>query len=505
MAHLTNPLATTSQLYHRLSFSSLPQDLQEIIFIKSQCLIQAAGRLLDLPQSVTAQANVILARYWLVDSPMANEFSDSSAAALYLVAKMGAQPRTTRDVSNVYAYLLSDASSFSRTGEAPTDDPKSYYQSESDYFSFQTRLLTIEARILYTQSFDTHVSLPHPLAITYLQILDFLAQPMSVISLRTFQYLNTALLSPQMLYLTHQPHALATAAIYNAARDLGAKMPECEWWEVFDVDREELGFLVVGMRSVEGWLRQRTEDMPQLAEGMFTRKAVQKELRARGLSDGNGAAASDEEDQLMNMLDSSKPRHTEWLDWTHRGAAMQCEAAEHEAIFLGATERQARGKHNHDDYLHCGVDLAWPKGTWRGVTSNSKCSYLRWLASKGVDKKKERKTKSENDNKSRAANEAVCRCAAVPSRISSQTELVTESATLTLIIDAAQAPEGEVEKQNQRLCYPTEIQFTNFDKPPRLPADSHSSLATASRGGQDGNTKTPKGSENSGAVGAFRK
>ncbi|KAG5658439.1 hypothetical protein KAF25_010620 [Fusarium avenaceum] len=325
MAHLINPLATTSQLYHKSSFSSLPQDLQDAIFITSQCLTQAAGQLLELPQSVTAQANVILARYWLVDSPMANEFSvrlksliciyiplhrtdpcfkDTSAAALYLVAKMGPQPRSSRDMSNVYAYLLSESSSFLKTPGTPKNDPKSYYVLEADYYAFQTRILAIEARILYTLSFDTHVSLPHPLAITYLQTLDFLAQPKSIISLRTIQYLNSALLSPQMLYLTHQPHALATAAIYNAARDVGAKMPECEWWEVFDVDREELGFLVVGMRSVENYLRKYKEEMPDLSTGMPTRKSVDVELQRRGMGGGAETAAVDEEQQLMEMMDS---------------------------------------------------------------------------------------------------------------------------------------------------------------------------------------------------------
>lgn len=78
MAHLTNPLATPSQLFSRSSSSNIPQDLQEAIFITTQCLTQAAGRLLDLPQSVTAQANILLSRYWLVDSPMANELSVSS-------------------------------------------------------------------------------------------------------------------------------------------------------------------------------------------------------------------------------------------------------------------------------------------------------------------------------------------------------------------------------------------------------------------------------------------
>lgn len=75
MAHMTNPLATPDQLYRRSSFSSLPTDLQDTIFFATQCLTQAAGLLLELPQSVTAQSNVILARYWLVDSPMAHEFS----------------------------------------------------------------------------------------------------------------------------------------------------------------------------------------------------------------------------------------------------------------------------------------------------------------------------------------------------------------------------------------------------------------------------------------------
>jgi hypothetical protein len=230
-----------------------------------------------------------------------------SAAALYLVAKVGPTPRSTRDVSNVYAYLLSPKSSLFRAPQEgrPEEDPKAYYQTESDYFAFQSRLLALEARILYCLSFNTHVSLPHALAITYLQTLDFLSQPKSTISHRVTQYLNTALLSPQMLYLTHQPHALATAAIYNAARDLGAKMPETEWWEVFDVDREDLGFLVVGMRSVEGILASRREEMPWVGEGMTTRTLVERELEKRGLQAENGQTKQlDKEEEAMRMLDS---------------------------------------------------------------------------------------------------------------------------------------------------------------------------------------------------------
>ncbi|KFA65225.1 hypothetical protein S40285_01539 [Stachybotrys chlorohalonatus IBT 40285] len=303
MSHLTNPLATASQLHAYANFSSLPLDLQEAVFIATQCLTQAAGVLLEIPQSITAKANVILARYWLVDPPMANEFSDVSAACLYLASKLSAEPQTSRDIANVYAYLTSSDSAFLRPGHASVDQPLSYYQDEFVYLSFCNRLFDLEARISYALSYDMRVALPHPLAITYLRALDFLLQPEKEISVRTVQYLNTALLSPQMLYLTHQPHALATAAIYNAAKDLGAKMPDCAWWEVFDVDREQLGFLVVGMRSLEGWFRKRKEEAPALTDGMVTRQAVEAELAKRGLRHQNGDEGMDEEAELMRRMD----------------------------------------------------------------------------------------------------------------------------------------------------------------------------------------------------------
>lgn len=239
-----------------------------------------------------------------MDAASLTAIQDVSAASVYLVAKLGPYPRSPRDVSNVYSCLLSPSSSFLRpkASQPPANDPASYYLSESEYHSFHTRVLALEARILYALGFDTHVSLPHPLAITYLQALDFLGQNKAGISKRTIEHLNTALLSAQMLYLTHQPNALAVAAIYSAAKDVGAKMPESEWWDVFDVDREELGFLVVGMRSVESWATKQREDSPALLEGMVTRKLVEKEMQARGFHVGNGGHA-DEEDAMMRQMD----------------------------------------------------------------------------------------------------------------------------------------------------------------------------------------------------------
>lgn len=242
---------------------------------------------------------------------LADNRQDVSAAAIYLVSKMGSHPRSPRDVSNVYTHLLSPQSILlrpcDRLPEPPAEeDPRIYYQTESDYFTFHNRLLTLEARILYALSFDTHVSLPHPLTITYLQTLEFLdMSDQHAVSQRAVQHLNTALLSPQMLYLTHQPNELATAAVYCAARDLGAKMPERPWWEVFDVDREELGFLMVGIRSVDRIVAARREDMPWLATGMVTRDRIENELKKRSLQAGNRTRQGNEEDEVMRMMDTN--------------------------------------------------------------------------------------------------------------------------------------------------------------------------------------------------------
>ncbi|KAI0392027.1 cyclin-like protein [Xylariaceae sp. FL0594] len=359
--HLTNPLATVDQLYRRRTFSALPTDLQDAIFFSTQRLTQAAGLLLRLPQSVTAQASVVLARYWVgmeEEALLRDEFSDVSAASLFLVAKLSSHPCRPRDICNVYAYLLSPSCPLSRSKsksssssaqpeDEPPPPPESYYLSESAYGAQVSRILSIEGQILYTLGFDTHVALPHGLAVTYLQALDFCSSNSRIenitrhrhkITSRVIAYLNTALLSPQMLYLTHQPNALAVAAIYSAVRDAddtnthpnsnnnnnthdtvekkdiettttATRPPDCAWWEVFDVDREELGFLVVAMRSLEGIVRKLQRDVPDFCSpghGVFARKHVEASLVRRGLSlkYRNGGAELDEEvEAMMRSMD----------------------------------------------------------------------------------------------------------------------------------------------------------------------------------------------------------
>ncbi len=208
-----------------------------------------------------------------------------------MIAKISALPQTPRSILNVYAYLLSHPlySKLAPDLASVKPDPETYYLSEGSYQSARIALLRTESILLRSLSFITTVALPHHVALTFLQTLGVLPSDptatSSALATRTLAHLNTALFSPQLLYLTHQPPALAVAAIYLAARDLGVKLPGSEWWEVFDVDREDLGFLVVGLMSCEGWIQQEKEKWSD-GKCPLTVEDVETEIKRRDVEAG---------------------------------------------------------------------------------------------------------------------------------------------------------------------------------------------------------------------------
>ncbi|KUL82035.1 hypothetical protein ZTR_10039 [Talaromyces verruculosus] len=282
---LSNVLATPAQLSSSSSsLDGIPSDLESSIRFAGALLTQAAGLLLRLPQDVITQAIVIFTRFWI--GPDGGSFAihsakDVSAASLYLIAKLSFHPTSPRSVLNTYNYLLSKQASplwfVNPSGVEGKPKPETYYLSEGGYQSQRMVLLKTETIILRTLGFNTHVVIPHTIALTYLQTINAAS---SALGKRVFEHLNASLLSPQLLYVTHQPNALAVAAIYLAAREVGVKLAEDEWWEVFDVDREELGFLVVAMNSMEGFAKAEKEgwkgrNIPLVVED------VEKELQQR--------------------------------------------------------------------------------------------------------------------------------------------------------------------------------------------------------------------------------
>ncbi|KAK6532701.1 hypothetical protein TWF281_006879 [Arthrobotrys megalospora] len=269
----TAPLATPAQLSTSPSQQSgIPESLEQKLHLVACRLIQAAGILMELPQPTIATAIVLLQRYYLTTSLTASPLLQTTLASLYLSTKLTEHSQKPRDLINIFKYLLSPTSPLHpphlRHKDDETTERKSnkslYYVPEGDYTALRSLLLSTEAKILRALGFNTTVNLPYTLAFNYLQSLGVLtststptktpdgslSNPLQHDKLvsTTFAYLTDLLSSPSQVYLTHHPHELAVAGIYLAARDHGVKLPE-RWWEVWDVERETLGFLVVVMRG----------------------------------------------------------------------------------------------------------------------------------------------------------------------------------------------------------------------------------------------------------------
>ena len=209
-----------------------------------------------------------------------------------MTAKLSFQPQPTRAVINVYGYLDSGHAApgvSAATATKKPSDPRDYTLTEGEYLSRRVTLLHNEALILRSLSYTTHVALPHSLALTYLQTLGLIPPNITrtsrALAMRTLSLLNSALLSPQLFYLTHQPVTLAVAAVYLAARETGVKLSGAEWWRVWDVSREELGFLVVGFGSLEGFVKQES-DMWNGRKVPVTVEEVNNELDFRDGTEG---------------------------------------------------------------------------------------------------------------------------------------------------------------------------------------------------------------------------
>ncbi|KAK4542556.1 hypothetical protein LTR36_006604 [Oleoguttula mirabilis] len=257
-SHLANPLATSLQLETSSSqLDGVPSDLEDSVRYETARLIQTAGILLRLPQEIIAQSIIVLQRFWVGPdggSMLECDPKDAAAAALYLSAKPSAHPVSPRQLLTVFDYLAAIRGDFAAAAAGAGELKPDRHLSEGDYEAQRDRLYKTESCMLRVLGFQTHVALPYTLCINYLQALEvFQTTEGSLVAKRAFAHLTSALLSPQSLYLTHQPSALATASIYLAAREVDVKLPEVEWWEVFDVDREELGFLVVALTSLAGF------------------------------------------------------------------------------------------------------------------------------------------------------------------------------------------------------------------------------------------------------------
>lgn len=185
---------------------------------------------------------------------------DIAAACLYLVLKTSDHARPAR---HVLTAINTATKTFS--GQPPPH-AEELYISPAEQRRLELNLYGTEAQVLRAIGYQTHVALPYTLCIIYLQTLGLLTTStdghrLAQIAVRR---INDMLISPQMVFLKHQPGELAAAAIYAAAQEseTGTKLPDLGWWEIFELRSEKLAELVVQLREFSA--RAQEEGSPGL-------------------------------------------------------------------------------------------------------------------------------------------------------------------------------------------------------------------------------------------------
>lgn len=202
-------------------------------------LILRATVLLRLPQLTGVSAAAILQRFYYRRSLLEFDVSLLAPAALLLACKLEETHRTLRDIAMVFHRLrmrtlrCASGPAGALYAGIPTSGP-----SADDAAELKQAIIAAERHILRELGFVAASLLEHPhkYVLQFVKSLkktsDWILCELAQIS---WNYLNDSTRTP--VCCEFQPHEIACAGIFLAARKMGLRLPESPpWWAVFDAD-----------------------------------------------------------------------------------------------------------------------------------------------------------------------------------------------------------------------------------------------------------------------------
>jgi hypothetical protein len=240
----TNALATSSQLNCSPSRrDSIPKSLELRQRFLGANLITEAGILLAVDQLTISRAIVLFQRFFTVSSLRIYSIRQISGASLLLSSKLpSGNPVKPVHICHVLNYIIDRPYLLADTRHQGKH--VDYPPNAEGIMSQAQELAEGEMEILAALSFDTKVVLPYSLAMSYLQVLG-LGSNDRMCGL-TWTLVNDAIRCCPYLMITHQPNVVAVGCIVVAAAQLNLVVSEQDgWWEIFDVDSEDMGHCMV--------------------------------------------------------------------------------------------------------------------------------------------------------------------------------------------------------------------------------------------------------------------
>ncbi|KAJ3325122.1 Cyclin-L1 [Boothiomyces sp. JEL0866] len=166
---MENTVITLEQLEHTPSYKhGYSPKLERDIRILCCRFIESATILLRLPQITAATAQVLLHRFFFVESIGSLPLMNVIGGCMYLASKLEESPRRLREILTVLDYL------YKRSENMP-DSPLDI--SHPSYYDKRDGLLKAEIHILAKLSFNVHVEHPHGFMMNYLSSLGLSDHP----------------------------------------------------------------------------------------------------------------------------------------------------------------------------------------------------------------------------------------------------------------------------------------------------------------------------------------
>lgn len=205
---------------------SLPFEVEFDLRLVGCELIQTTGRLLKLPQTAMATAQVLFHRYYYIKSFVKNPMEFYAMASVFLSSKIEECPRRIRDVMNVFHHIKQV-----RSGKMikPMVVDETYYDTKN-------QVIKAERRMLKELGFCIHVKHPHKIIFIYLQAMECSQLELSQ---KAWNFMNDSLRTD--IFLRYSPENIVCACIYLSARELKIPLPQSPpWFTAFGADEESM-------------------------------------------------------------------------------------------------------------------------------------------------------------------------------------------------------------------------------------------------------------------------
>jgi len=203
-------------------------------------LIQAATRLLRLPQIISVSAAAVFQRFYFRRSFAEFDVRLLAAASLLLACKLEEQHRRLRDVITVFQRLqFRTVQEGKARGYAGGPTPAVDSASRD---AMKQEVIRAERHILFELGFAVYLLLEHPHKYVIQFVKSMIRSPhwlVAELAQKAWNYLNDS--TRTVLCCQYRPHQIATASIYLAARALKIRLPaDPPWWAVFETEQEDL-------------------------------------------------------------------------------------------------------------------------------------------------------------------------------------------------------------------------------------------------------------------------